>query len=98
MVLAKWLQTKPRLLILNCPTVGVDVGSKSQIHEEVKKLARSGIGIIVISDDIGEILTLCSRVLLMKNGRVARELLSSETTVAQLEADVISGEEGRCAG
>lgn len=97
-VLAKWLQTKPRLLILNCPTVGVDVGSKSQIHEEVKKLARGGIGIIVISDDIGEILTLCSRVLLMKNGRVARELLSSETTVAQLEADVISGEEGRCAG
>ena len=49
-------------------------------------------------EDIRRLLQDCSRVLLMKNGRVARELLSSETTVAQLEADVISGEEGRCAG
>ena len=93
-VLAKWLQTKPRLLILNCPTVGVDVGSKNQIHEVVKKLARSGIGIIVISDDIGEILTLCNRVLLMKNGRVVREIQSGETTVEQLEKDVVSADEG----
>lgn len=94
-VLAKWLQTKPRLLILNCPTVGVDVGSKNQIHEIVKKLAREGMGIIVISDDIGEIVTLCSRVIIMKDGRLVKEVNSADTTVEALERDVIDGGEGR---
>ena len=93
-VLAKWLQTKPRLLILNCPTVGVDVGSKNQIHEIVKKLAREGMGIIVISDDIGEIVTLCSRVIIMKDGRLIKEVNSADTTVEALERDVIDGGEG----
>ena len=93
-MLAKWLQTKPRLLILNCPTVGVDVGSKNQIHEIVKKLAREGMGIIVISDDIGEIVTLCSRVIIMKDGRLIKEVNSADTTVEALERDVIDGGEG----
>ena len=93
-VLAKWLQTKPRLLILNCPTVGVDVGSKNQIHEIVKKLAREGMGIIVISDDIGEVVTLCSRVIIMKDGRLIKEVNSADTTVEALERDVIDGGEG----
>ena len=84
-VLAKWLATNPQLLILNCPTVGVDVGSKSQIHEIVKDLARKGIGIIVISDDIGEVMSLCSRILVMKKGRIVRETNRTEMTVAQLE-------------
>ena len=94
-VLAKWLQTKPRLLILNCPTVGVDVGSKNQIHEIVKKLAREGMGIIVISDDIGEIVTLCSRVMIMKDGRLVKQVNSADTTVEALERDVISDDDGR---
>jgi len=93
-VLAKWLQTKPRLLILNCPTVGVDVGSKNQIHGVIRRLAVAGIGIIVISDDIGEILTLCNRVLLMKHGRVVREIQRGDTTVEQMEQDVVSADEG----
>ncbi len=93
-VLAKWLQTKPRLLILNCPTVGVDVGSKSQIHEVIKQLAKKGIGIIVISDDIGEILSLCNRVLLMKNGHVINNIQSNEISVDELELQVISEDVG----
>ncbi len=84
-VLAKWLATNPQLLILNCPTVGVDVGSKSQIHEIVKDLARKGIGVIVISDDIGEVMSLCSRVLVMKKGRIVRETDRTRMTVPQLE-------------
>ena len=91
-VLAKWLATNPKLLILNCPTVGVDVGSKHQIHEVVKGLARKGIGIIVISDDIGEIVTLCNRILVMKNGRVTREVQSGEVTAAELEEYLITAE------
>jgi len=84
-VLAKWLATNPQLLILNCPTVGVDVGSKSQIHEIVKDLARQGIGVIVISDDIGEVMSLCSRVLVMKKGRIVSETDRTKMTVPELE-------------
>ena len=91
-VLAKWLATNPRLLSLNCPTVGVDVGSKSQIHEIVKDLARKGIGVIVISDDIGEVMSLCSRVLVMKKGRIVRQTNRTEMTVSQLE-DYLTKEE-----
>ena len=91
-VLAKWLATHPKLLILNCPTVGVDVGSKQQIHQVIKSLARKGIGIIVISDDIGEIVTLCNRILVMKKGEVRREVLSSTVTAEELEQYLISAE------
>ncbi len=91
-VLAKWLATHPKILILNCPTVGVDVGSKHQIHQVVKGLARKGIGIIVISDDIGEIVTLCNRILVMKNGEVRREVQSKEVTVSELEQYLITAE------
>ena len=91
-VLAKWLATNPKILILNCPTVGVDIGSKNQIHEIVKDLAKKGIGVIVISDDISEILTVCNRVLLMKNGRITKEIESKDTTVEELEEDLITVE------
>ena len=89
-VLAKWLATNPKILILNCPTVGVDIGSKNQIHEIIKDLARQDIGIIVISDDIMEILTVCSRILIMKNGRVTRQVNAADITAEELEMELIT--------
>lgn len=89
-VLAKWLATNPRLLVLNCPTVGVDIGSKNQIHDIIKDLAQKGIGIIVISDDIGEILSLSSRILIMKNGCVTREVNARDITEEELEQELIT--------
>ncbi len=90
-VLAKWLASAPRILILNGPTVGVDIGSKSELHEIMKKLAREGMGLLVISDDIPELLQTCNRILLMRRGRIvdefARENISeSELTRKLLEA------------
>jgi simple sugar transport system ATP-binding protein len=70
-VLAKWLASQPRVLILNGPTVGVDVGSKHELHEIIRRLAQNGMGVIVISDDIPELLQLCNRILLMRKGEVA---------------------------
>jgi simple sugar transport system ATP-binding protein len=72
-VLAKWLSASPKILILNGPTVGVDIGSKSEILELLRELARQGMGIIVISDDIPELLEVCHRVLVMRDGRIANE-------------------------
>ncbi|WMS41105.1 sugar ABC transporter ATP-binding protein [Acuticoccus sp. MNP-M23] len=77
-VLARWLATNPSILILNGPTVGVDVGSKADIHAAIGELARSGLGVIVISDDIPEVLTACHRILVMKAGRIVDEVARGE--------------------
>ncbi|MEG1017794.1 MAG: sugar ABC transporter ATP-binding protein, partial [Oscillospiraceae bacterium] len=77
-VLAKWLAAEPKVLIFNCPTVGVDVGSKSEIHEIIENFAKRGIGVIVISDDLPEILTLCNRILVMNVGEITGEYMASE--------------------
>ena len=87
-VIAKWLEPQPRVLILNCPTVGVDIGSKTDIQAYARKLAQNGMGVIVISDDIPEVLQTCSRVLIMKKGRIVEEhpvtALSEESLAAKL--------------
>lgn len=83
-VLAKWLAAKPHIFILNSPTVGVDIGAKTEIHNIVKKLASDGIGIIVISDDIPELMALCNRVLIMNEGHIINEKLIMETSMEEL--------------
>ena len=77
-VLAKWMATKPKLLILNGPTIGVDVGSKQEIHEMIVSFAQRGIGVIVISDDLPEILSLCNRILVMNIGEITGEYNKSD--------------------
>ncbi|MCG8479037.1 MAG: ATP-binding cassette domain-containing protein, partial [Spirochaetales bacterium] len=73
-VLSKWLATQPKVLILDEPTVGIDVVAKNGVHEIVKRLAESGIGIIMISDEVHEVLDNCHRVLIMDRGRVLDEI------------------------
>jgi simple sugar transport system ATP-binding protein len=72
-LIARYLDLKPRILILNGPTIGVDVGSKREIHKLIADLARNGTAIIVVSDDMPELLEVCHRVLVMVNGRLAAE-------------------------
>jgi simple sugar transport system ATP-binding protein len=88
-VLAKWLASKPRLMILNGPTVGVDIGSKDELHDMIKQLAAEGMGLLVISDDIPELLQTCNRILLMRHGRIAEEILPQETDENRLTAKLI---------
>ncbi|HWR24289.1 MAG TPA: sugar ABC transporter ATP-binding protein [Feifaniaceae bacterium] len=76
-VLAKWLSRDLKVLILNGPTVGVDIGSKHDIHGILRKLAEQGLGVIIISDDIPEILANCSKVLIMRDGRISATLTPS---------------------
>jgi simple sugar transport system ATP-binding protein len=85
-VLAKWLACDPQILILNGPTVGVDIGSKSEIHDIIRNLAREGMGLIVISDDIPELLHTCNRILLMRKGRIVEEIDPHSITEEQLSA------------
>lgn len=89
-VLAKWLATEPDILILNGPTVGVDIGSKHDIHVILHNLAKAGMGIIVISDDIPELMQSARRILLLTDGRLTAELDPAETTEHEL-SDLITG-------
>lgn len=87
-VLAKWLRTKPDILILNGPTVGVDIGSKQEIHSTLLALARQGMGVIVISDDIPELMQISRRILLLREGKIAGEVDPSTTTEQEVSAMV----------
>jgi len=69
-LLAKWLATNPKILILDEPTRGVDVGVKAQIHEEIVRLAESGISIILVSSELPEIIKLSDRVIVMHEGKI----------------------------
>lgn len=96
-VLAKWLATKPRILILNGPTVGVDIGSKHDIHRVLRELAAEGLAVIVISDDIPEIIQNCNRVLVMNGGHIVSELdpaLTTEVELATLMSKDVHTHEG----
>ncbi len=73
-VLAKWLATKPRVLILDEPTRGVDVGAKGEIHAIMRRLAGEGLGILLISSDLPEVLALSTRIVVIREGRLAGEL------------------------
>ncbi len=73
-VLARWLSIGPRLLVLNGPTVGVDVGSKAEIHQIIGDLAASGMAVIIVSDDLPELISSCHRILVMKQGRITNDL------------------------
>lgn len=83
-VIAKWLALNPKLLILNCPTVGVDVGSKAEIHALARRFAAEGIGIIIISDDLSEIMASCNRVLVMNHGEITGAYNIGDITEAEL--------------
>jgi simple sugar transport system ATP-binding protein len=88
-VLAKWLASKPKVMILNGPTVGVDVGSKGELHSLMKELAGEGMGLLVISDDIPELLQTCNRILLMRHGRIVEEIRAKETDENELSSKLI---------
>ena len=85
-LLAKWLVRHPRILIVDEPTRGVDVGSKADIYRILRDLAASGIAVLVVSSDLPEVLALAHRIIVMSEGRVAGELdAASATEVGILE-------------
>jgi len=77
-LLSKWLALDPKVLILDEPTRGIDVGAKHEIHEILRNLANQGIGIIIISSELPEILGISDRILVMHQGKIVRELMDKE--------------------
>ena len=87
-VLAKWLATEPRVLILDSPTVGVDIGAKDGIYEAIRELAAQGMAVIMISDEIPEVLFHSDRILVMRRGRIVSEHIAGNTSADILEEAV----------
>ncbi|MFO1049399.1 MAG: ATP-binding cassette domain-containing protein [Geminicoccaceae bacterium] len=79
-VLAKWLATKPRVLILDEPTQGIDVQTKAEVHAVIADLARQGLAIVLISSELPELLGMCDRIVVMREGRVTAEMPAAEAT------------------
>jgi len=89
-VLARWILTAPRILILDTPTHGVDVAAKESIYEVILTLARDkSIGIILISDEEHEVLQICHRILVMREGRIIREYKPGEVTEEELRKEIV---------
>lgn len=79
-VLAKWIGTNAKILIVDEPTNGVDVGAKSEIHMILRQLAKQGVGIIVVSSELPEILSISDRILVMRRGRISGEFMNESVT------------------
>ena len=90
MALAKLLAVKPKVIFLDEPTRGVDVGAKSEIHKILRGLAEQGVGILVISSELPELIGLCDRVIVIAEGRATGELPAerlSEEAIMQLASN-----------
>ena len=83
-VLAKWLATKPRILILDEPTRGIDIGAKVEVHRIISELAASGLGIILISSDLPEVLAMSDRIVVLHEGRLTAEIAGGEATAERV--------------
>ena len=90
--LGKWLATKPRVLLLDEPTRGVDVGAKAELYRLIRRLARDGMATLVISSDLPEILALSDRILVMREGRLAGEMPRAGATEEKILALALPGE------
>jgi inositol transport system ATP-binding protein len=89
-VIAKWLATRPRVLILDEPTRGIDVAAKAEVHHIVDQLAGEGVSIVLISSELPEILALSDRVLVMHEGRVKAVLARSEASQESIMGAALS--------
>lgn len=87
-VLAKWMARRPRVLILDSPTVGVDISAKDGIYEIVKRLAAAGVAVIMISDEIPEVLYHSHRVLVMRDGRLTASFIPVNSSEQEVMAAV----------
>jgi simple sugar transport system ATP-binding protein len=87
-VIAKWLSSRPKILILDGPTIGVDVAAKGTIYAMIQRLTTEGVSVLLISEEIPEVLANCHRILVMTHGRIVAEFAGAQVTEDQLVARI----------
>ena len=93
-VIAKWLALRPKILIMDEPTRGIDIGAKAEVHALMNKLAQQNVGIIMISSELPEVLGMSDRILCMRQGRVVGELTREEATPERVMRLLTTGKAG----
>jgi ribose transport system ATP-binding protein len=93
-VVARWMEAKVRLLVLEEPTIGVDVGSKAEIYHLLQRSLIDGLAVLLISSDFEEVERICHRALVFSRGRVVSEIPRDRLTIARLTADASGGHAG----
>ena len=96
-VIAKWLMRGPRIILLNDPTRGIDVGTKQEIYQLLRRLADGGAAILFYSTDYDELIGCCDRVLVLYDGAIKRELAGAEITERALIASALNIGDGEAA-
>jgi len=96
-VLARWLALRPKVLIVDEPTRGIDIGAKVEVHNLLYEMARSGIAVIAISSELPEVLAVSDRIITMREGKVTGELARSDATQEKLMAMMTLGSQSRAA-
>ena len=91
-VLAKWLNAGPKVLIFDNPTQGVDVGAKEDIYDTILELANQGVAVVVLSSEAQEVIRLCDRAVVLYHGRVQGELVGEEMTDQEIMRLATGGE------
>ena len=94
-VIAKWLATGPKVLILDEPTRGIDVGAKKEIHTLMGELTRQGVAVVMISSELPEVLGMSDRVIVMHEGRVCGEFVRGEATQERIMETILTSEEDK---
>jgi ribose transport system ATP-binding protein len=82
--LGKWLATRPKILLVDEPTRGVDVSAKAEIHKVLKELAKNGMGIIVVSSELSELLQITERILVICRGQLVANIETKSTNTQEL--------------
>jgi ribose transport system ATP-binding protein len=89
---ARWLRLRLRVLLLDDPTQGVDVGAKAELHRQIADIAAAGTAVVLSSTDVDELATLCSRVIILRAGKRVRELSGSAMTTEVINKEMLTSE------
>ena len=87
-VIGKWIEREPSVFILDSPTVGIDIGSKSEVYDQIHRLAENGMGVIFISDEPGEIVANCNRLVVMHDGEIIEKFNEEDLAVENFEDEL----------
>lgn len=90
-VVAKWLLTKPEIVFLDEPTRGIDVGAKFEIYQLIQKIAKEGKAVVMVSSELPELLGICDRILVLKEGRLAGEISAEEASQEKIMSVIVNG-------
>ena len=97
-VVARWLCSSARVFLFDEPTRGIDVGAKAEIYDLVRALAEEGAGVFIISSEIEELVDICDRIYVLRNGRIVNELLRADISKETIIALALTGTAHRNGG